>query len=207
MTAVPMSPQNQPIALAQPKAGMMCSMSLSEYIKFCCTGIMPAVVEHVRTRSAVHDALVCWSDLLGILEPACATRPDACEPELRILRYVDLPPATINEAGQVVPSEERIISICAPMNKALMVAELNVEPENLTAQRQPYTLPIYKRVNIASFPDGFCLPFDPADQPGLFVNVQHLMMPAKSGFSAYVKNWDPTSPASFSVRGRMWACC
>lgn len=184
-------------------------MTLAEYSQYCCSGKLPAAIEAARRKSERLSDLIDYAELLGNLEPACAERPDACEPEIIVTRSITVPatdPDETNEDGELIPTEERVISVCAPLNKALMVKELEVTPDNATAEDQPHTQPVYKRVNIAGFGE-WCLPFEPMDQSGLFVSVQNLLVPPKAGFSVYVQNYDGDSPAEYKVRARMWACC
>lgn len=179
-------------------------MSLAEYSQYCCSGKLPASVEALKSQSERLSDLIDLALLLGTLEPACANRPDPCEPEIIVTRSIEVAHADPDTEGSVV--EERVISVCAPLNKALMVKELEITPENATAEDQPHTQPVYKRVNIAGFGE-WCLPFEPMDQPGLFVSVQNLLVPPKAGFSVYVQNYDTVSPAQYKVRARLWACC
>lgn len=179
-------------------------MTLAEYSQYCCSGKLPAAIEAAKHKSELLSDLIDFADLLGYLEPACAERPDPCEPEIIVTRSIEVAHADPDTPDSVV--EERVISICAPLNKALMVKELEVTPDNSTAEDQPHTQPVYKRVNIAGFGE-WCLPFEPMDQPGLFVSVQNILVPPKAGFSVYVQNFDVDSPALYNVRARMWACC
>lgn len=182
------------------------SMSLADYARFCCTGRLPPQVEQLKKKSEVHKAFIEVLELIGKLEPDCVFEPSGCDPEIRVTRSVEVAAATLNADGTITPSEERLISVCAPMNKALMVKELEVLPENDTAEEQPVTQPIYKRVNIAGFGE-WCLPFEPLNQAGLFVSVQNILVPPEAGFSVYVQNYDTVSPALYKLRSRLWACC
>jgi hypothetical protein len=120
-------------------------------------------------------------------------------------RDVTVAPATLVD-GVVTPSEERILSFCAPLNKPLVVDQLRVTPGNLTASNQPFTQPVYKRVNLGTFGE-WCLPFEPTDGPGLFSNVEHVVVPPKGGYSVYVQNFNPASEAIYHVHSEIWACC
>lgn len=183
-----------------------CNMTLSEYVQYCCTGMLPAKIANVLNGppSFLKD-LLCAFDTISILEPRSATRPGVCDPVIVVDKWITVPPATVVD-GDVVPSEARVTSICAPMNRALVIQESRVLPTNLTAQTQPHTQPIYKRVNLASFGE-WCLPFEPIDEQGLFVNVEHIVVPPRAGYSIYVQNFDTEGPATYQYHARMWASC
>jgi hypothetical protein len=181
-------------------------VGLIEYIHYCCTGEIPKVWREFIAEGGFLADLVRFAYSIGALEPVCAIRPGVCDPEIVIDRDITVPVATIGAGGAVTPSEEKVISICAPMNRALVVRELKVTPANLTASTQPKTQPVYKRVNLAGFGE-WCLPFEPHESPGLFANVQNIITPPKAGFSVFVQNHSTTSEAVYHVHGRMWACC
>jgi hypothetical protein len=181
-------------------------MTLAEYARYCCTGRLPDSIEAMRRKSPIAGDIVDIFELLGWLIPAGTLRPGPCDPEIKVTRSIEVAAATLNEDGTITPSEERVISICAPMNKALMVAELEITPENQTAENQPFTQPVYKRVNIAGFGE-WCLPFEPLEAAGQFVSVQNILVPPQAGFSAYVQNYNPTNPALYHLKARMWASC
>jgi hypothetical protein len=179
-------------------------MGLVEYVQFCCTGQMPKSWQDAFNQGGILTELLKGAAIIGALEPLCATRPGVCDPVAVVDRTIPVAPATIVD-GKVVPTEERVISICAPMNRALVVDELRVLPANLTATTQGANQPEYKRVNLASFGE-WCLPFEPEDRSGQFVNVEHVIVPPKAGYSVFVSNDDPFSEALYQLRGRMWAC-
>jgi hypothetical protein len=179
---------------------------LIEYIRYCCTGELPKAWQRLIQEGGFLADLFRFAHAIGALEPVCAIRPGVCDPEIVIDRDITVPVATLNPDGSIKPSEEKVISICAPMNRALVVRELMVTPANLTASTQPKTQPVYKRVNLAGFGE-WCLPFEPHESPGLFANVQNIIVPPKAGFSVFVENHSTTSEAVYHVHGRMWACC
>jgi hypothetical protein len=194
-----------PGLLKDKPAGMICSMSLVEYIKYCCTGEFPASVATVRRKSAFLDDIVCLADLLGALEPLCASRPGVCDVRAVVDRDIAVGPATLNANGSVTPSEARATSICAPMNRALVVEVLRVTPANLTAADSGQAE--FKRVNLGTFGENWCLAFEPQDTPGQFANVEHIVTPPGAGFTLHAKNFDPFSEAVFHLHAEMWACC
>lgn len=188
-------------------AELVCRMTLAEYTRYCCTGKLPRRVrEIVEGQPSFLRDLVCAMDLIGMLEPLAATRPGACDPVMVVDRQIVVPAATKDLDGKIVPAERRAISYCAPVNRALVVAESRITAGNLTGASQPVTQPIYKKVNLGTFGE-WCLPFEPPDAPGQFANVEHVVMPPEAGYSVYVQNWDTESEAVYHVHSRMWASC
>lgn len=185
-------------------------MSLADYAKFCCTGRLPQNVAAALSQAAQDPtlkAILCAMEIVGALEPLSATRPGVCDPVIVIDRDIVVPPATTDiDTGVVTPSEQLVTAICAPMNRALVVQKSRVTAANLTAARQPVVMPIYKRVNLASFGE-WCLPFEPTDGPNSFHNIEHIIVPAMAGYSIYVQNWNPTSEAVYHYHAKMWASC
>lgn len=182
-------------------------ISLIDWLSYCCTGKLPAVVCEALAQGGFLADLIRFNALIGNLQPLCAERPGVCDPEVVVDKQIVVPPATMNPDGSVTPSEVRAISYCAPVNRALVVRESTITAGNLTAASQPRTQPVFKRVNIATFPDGFCLPFEPADMPGQFTNVQNVVAWPEAGFSVFVQNFDPNSEAVYHLHSRLWACC
>jgi hypothetical protein len=179
-------------------------MSLADYIIYCCTGQLPNSILSVKNKSQFLSDLVCMAELLGVLEPACATRPGVCDPVVVVDRDITLPVATINEAGQTVPSEALAIPICAPMNRALVIKTLRLLPADLTAAE--FGEVEFKKVNLGGFGE-WCLAFEPQGGPGLFVNVEHIITPPAGGFSLHAKNHSTANQATFHLHAEMWACC
>lgn len=187
-------------------AGMLCSMTLVEYLHYCCTGQIPANVQKLMSQGGFIADLLCALDIIGALEPLCATRPGVCDPAIDVEKDIHVPPAKLNPDGSVTPSQVRAISYCAPMNRALVVAENRITAVNLVASTQPTAQPIFKRVSLGTFGE-FCLPFEPADEPGLFSNVEHVIVPPQGGFSVFLQNFNTTAEAVYHLHARMWACC
>ena len=187
--------------------GLICNVSLSEYVSYCCTGRPPQRLMDILNGppSFLRD-LLCALDTIGALEPLAATRPGVCDPVIVVDKDIVLPPAVLNADGTVTPTEERVTSFCAPMNRALVIQEARVTAANLTAARQPVVQPIFKRVNLGTFGE-WCLPFEPPSEPNQFVNVEHVVVPPSAGYSIYVQNFDPTSEAVYHYHARMWASC
>jgi hypothetical protein len=184
-------------------------MSLAEYVHYCCTGNLPANVRAALSQAAQDPflrALLCAAEIVGALEPLSATRPSVCDPVIFFTRQITLPAATLNPDGSVTPSEERVISFCAPTNRALVIEKSRLSAANDVAANQPIPLPVYKRVNLATFGE-WCLPFEPDSLPGSFVNVEHIIVPPGAGFSIYTQNHNPNAEAVFFYEARFWAAC
>lgn len=183
-------------------------MSLTDYVKFCCTGTLPGNVAAALSKAATDPylkAILCAAEILGYLEPAAATRPGVCDPAIYYERQISVPAATLVDSV-IVPAEVRVISFCAPINRALVIEESRVTAGNAAALVQPIAMPLYKRVNLASFGE-WCLPFEPLDAPGAFSNVEHIIVPAGAGFSIYVQNFDTSGVALYNYKARFWASC
>lgn len=192
-----------------PQSILCYPMSLADYSRYCCTGQLPASVKHALSQAAqdpVLRAILCAMEIVGALEPLSATRPGVCDPVIYFTRQVTLPAATLNADGSVTPTEARVISFCAPTNRALVIEKSRVSAGNEIAANQPVPMPVYKRVNLATFGE-WCLPFEPDSLPGAFVNVEHIIVPPGAGFSIYVQNWNPNGEAIYNYKARFWASC
>lgn len=185
-------------------SGLCPPMSLAEYLLYCCTGQLPQAVRKACAKSQTLHDLVCMAELLGLLEPACATRPGVCDPVVVVDRDIFLPPAVLDVNGNVVPSEAKAISICAPMNRALVVKTLRLTPADLTAAESGEVE--FKKVNLGTFGE-WCFAFEPPGGPGLIVNVEHIITPPEGGFSLHAKNHSTANNATFHLHAEMWACC
>lgn len=183
------------------------SISLVEWLQMCCNGRLPGVVSQAINEGGYLAHLVKFAQLIGGLEPLCASRPGVCDPVVVVDKDITVPPATLNQDGTITPNERRVISYCAPMNRALIIQRSRTTAANLTAAEQPITQPIMKRVNLATFPDGWCLSFEPPDMAGQFSNVEHIVVPPQAGYSIFVQNFNPNSEAVYHHHARMWACC
>lgn len=181
-------------------------MSLTDYIFYCCTGQLPASVEAVRRKSPFLNDLVCMAQLLGALEPLCAFRPGVCDPVVVVDRQISVPAATTDPDGVVTQGQERAISICAPLNRALVVKKLRLTPDPNNAVALASGEVEFKRVNLGGFGE-WCLPFEPEGGPGTFVNVENIIVPPSAGFTLFGKNNSTTNPAIMNLHAEMWACC
>jgi hypothetical protein len=196
--------------VAELPRSILCNpMSLADYTRYCCTGNLPAQVQVALSQAAQDPtlrAILCALEIVGALEPLSATRPGVCDPVIFFTRQVTLPAATVNADGSVTPSEGRVISFCAPTNRALVIQRSRVSAGNDIAANQPVSQPVYKRVNLATFGE-WCLPFEPDGLPGSFVNVEHIIVPPGAGFSIYVQNFNPNGEAVYNYEARFWASC
>lgn len=188
-----------------PMQGLLPSISLAEWSKFCCSGQLPKAVLEGLQQGGFYADLIRFAQLIGGLEPLAVSRPGACDPVIVVERDITVPAATEVD-GVVTPSEERVFSFCAPMNRALMLSKFRVSPANLTASQQPVTQPIYKKVNLATFGE-WCFAFEPDSNLGQFTNVENILIPPRAGFSVYVQNYNPASEAVYHVKAKMWASC
>jgi hypothetical protein len=200
-------PKPVPIQKQPGQEKIVCKMTLTEYAMYCCTGVLPLQLQAALDQPSFLKDILCALDFTGRLEPETAHRPGACDIRVIVDADIIVPEAVINDSGMIVPSEKKAITICAPLNRALMVDQLRVSPSNLTAARQPRTQPVYKRVNLGTFGENWCLSFEPAEQPNQFVNIEHILVPPKAGFSVFVQNFDLSSEAIYHVHAEMWASC
>lgn len=181
-------------------------ISLVDWLKYCCTGELPSVVCSALQKGGFLADLIRFHALVGTLEPRCAREPGVCDPSIVVDKEVTVPVATLNPDGTVMPSEVRVVSFCAPLNRALVVEESRVTAVNAAAAAQPFTQPVYKRFNLGTFGE-FCLSFEPGDMPGQFVNTEHIIVPPAGGYSIFVQNFDIANVAIYRFHALMWACC
>lgn len=199
------------LQVAQPvNPGIGCNpISLADYIAAVCKGFMPASWLAVggNEPSQFLKDLVCFASAIGGLEPLSAIRPAATELVTVFDKTVEIPPATVAADGKIVPAEAKLIQICAPMGKSLVVDKLRALPANLTATESGDV--VFKRMAVFGFSEGFCPPGEPADGDdlGTFQNVEHIILRPEAGFDVHGRNHDPFSPALIHIHARMWAAC
>jgi hypothetical protein len=188
------------------KKALACDpIDLNDFMKICCSGKLPPRVAALLERCQKDPALrasLCAADILGALEPAAATRPGACDPVIHYTRQVTVPVA---EAANR-PSEVLIASFCAPTNRALVIDKCRVSPGNAVAAAQPETQPVMRLAKLSPF-DALCLPFEPPQKAGAFVNVEHLILPSEAGFTLHVQNWNLAAEAIYDIEIKLWASC
>jgi len=183
-------------------------MSLGSYIRACMgKGGFPAAPWADGDRPTTVRDLVSILCYLGEFEPAGASRPGACNLVTVFDKGIGLPPATIGPDGKVIPSTGKLIKICAPADKSLVVHKLRGLPANLTASESGSVFS--KVMQVMGFSEGFCPPGEPGDggDIGTFQNIEHVVLCPGAGFDLYARNYSPFSPALFSVHAEMWATC
>lgn len=186
--------------------------TLDEFIFARCQGKTPAALVRLfeSLETAVGRDIFKMAYAIGALEPLAALRPEIGELVMVFDKTVTVPRATsvtTNGVTVITPTEAKLIRICAPMGKALVIETLRALPVNLAAV-QSGTL-TFKRVNAVGFSEGFCPPGEPADgdDEGTFQNVEHILLRPEAGFDLFAKNSDPTSDALVHVTARMWTAC
>jgi hypothetical protein len=191
-------------------AGIGCiPITLMDWISSACKGKVPASYLQVGDGgpSQFLKDLICFASAIGGLEPLSAMRPSAIELVTVFDKTVEVPVATLNALGVIVPSEAKLIQICAPMAQALVVDRLRATAANLTATQNGDI--VFKRLAVMGFSEGFCPPGEPADGDdlGTFQNVEHVILRPEAGFDVHARNHSLFSPALFHIHARMWAAC
>ena len=182
-------------------------ITLESYLKACFgRGPLPAAPwaqgdQPITTREVV--SILC---ALGWFEPAAADRPGACDVVTIFDKTVEVPPATI-VAGEVEPAEVKLVSFCAPLDKAQVVKIARVTPANLTASDSGEAF--YKAMQVMGFSEGFCPPGEPGNgqEEGTFNTVENILLCPGSTFDISARNFDAFSPALFDVFIRAWGTC
>lgn len=184
-----------------------CKSTVTEWFRVCKAGGVPASAAGLASRSEFAEAVVCLAAMTGALEPLDATRPSVCTPVTTFERTVEVPPATTDPEGNVVPSQRKLIKICAPLHQSLVVDDLDISPANLTATESGEI--VFPRNGVFGFSEGFCFPFEPGDgnDVGVFYNVNRIVLCPGSGFDVHGRNNSPFSNALFHVKARLWGAC
>jgi len=194
-----------------PNPGVVCpQVTVADYLAACkCKGGAPTAFQHLGNGepSQFLKDLVCLFSTIGALEPLSARWPGACDLVTVFDKTVEIPPATLNSLGQLVPGEKKLIQICAPMGQALVVEKLRARPVNLTAVQKGDI--VFKRLAVFGFSEGFCPPGEPADGDdlGTFQNIENVLLSPESGFDVHARNSDLYSPGLIHIYARMWATC
>lgn len=183
-----------------------CRISLEEWIHYCRHGKRPTQFELLE-RDEYGRALLCALQLVGAAEPLSATRPDACAIKYIFDKTIVVPPATVDEDGNITPTDGVLIKICASMGEMLVVDKLRVLPANLTAKEKGEV--VFKKMAVFGFSEGFCLPGEPGDSDplGTFQNYEHIVLCPGAGLDVWGRNHDPFSSASFDVHAEIWTAC
>jgi hypothetical protein len=191
-------------------AGIGCNpITLPEWIQAACKGNVPDSYRSLGqgAPSQLLKDLICFASAIGGLEPLAAMRPPAIELVTVYDKTVEVPVATLGPTGAIVPAEMKLIQICAPMGKALVVEYLRALPANLTATQSGDI--VFKRLAVMGFSEAFCPPGEPGDGDdlGTFQNVEHVVLRPEAGFDVHARNHSLFSTALFHIFGRMWTAC
>jgi len=184
-------------------------LALVDYVSFCFGRRKDSPI----TPWAYNDRPLTAQDLtsilcaLGAFEPLGATYPRACDIVTSFDDIVEVPPATIDAEGNVVPSTKKLIKICAPVHRSLVVDFLEGIAANLTAWESGEVFS--KALQVFGFSEMFCLPGEPGDGDdiGTFSNIRRIVLCPGSGFELSARNNSAFSPALFHVKAVMWTTC
>ncbi len=182
-------------------------ITLESYLKACFgRGPLPAAPWAQGDQPITTQDVVSILCALGWFEPAAADRPGACDVVTIFDKTVEVPAATIVD-GEVVPAEKKLVSFCAPLDKAQVVKIARVTPANLTASDSGEAF--YKALQVMGFSEGFCPPGEPAsgDKEGTFNTIENILLCPGSTFDISARNFDPFSPALFHAFIRAWGTC
>jgi len=199
--------------MAGPQESLIpCSqVTVADYLQACkCRGGAPSSFNNLANPNASQTLkdLICFAATIGALEPLTTVRPGACDIVTVFDKWVEVPPATLDTTGQVVPGEKALIKICAPMGQALVVERCRALPANLTAMQNGDI--VFKRQAVFGFSEGFCPPGEPGDGDdnlGTYQNIEHVLLSPEAGFDVHGRNFDLFSPALIHIHARMWATC
>jgi hypothetical protein len=185
-------------------------MSLKEYVQACMAvgvGNVPGFPWAQADEPLSAKDVVGILCALGALEPLGASAPRACDIVSVFNRSILLPPATVDSAGKVQPSQARLFYVCAPRHRSLVVDELRVRADDLTAAECGTAF--FKALQVMGFSESFCPPGEPGDgtDKGVFSTVEHVVLCPGAGFDVHARNFSTVSPARFSVFYRGWGTC
>jgi hypothetical protein len=188
--------------------------TLDDFIVARCNGKIPKSLVQLfdSLQTEVGRDIFRMASAIGALEPLASVRPEIGEFAMVFDKTVTIARATTTGtvgtgSYKVIPGEAKLIRICAPMGKALVIETLRALPVNLTAVQSGSLK--FKRVNVAGFSEGFCPPGEPADgdDEGTYQNLEHILLRPESGFDLYAENFDTTAEAMVHVSARMWTAC
>lgn len=181
---------------------------LDDFILAMCSGKVPASLVRLleSLETAVGRDIFKIAYAIGALQPLSAIRPDVGELVMVFDKTVPVPAATTVD-GKVVPGQAKLIRICAPQGKSLVVETLRALPVNMASVDNGSLL--FKRANVFGFSEGFCPPGEPADGDdlGTYQNVEHFLLRPESGFDLYAENFDTANQGLVHVTARMWTAC
>lgn len=184
--------------------------SAEKFFRDGCAGNVPQALNNLfaNLKTSTGQDLFCILNGIGALEPLSFTRPGAGEIVQVYDKAFTAPAATFEADGVTIkPSDVKLISLCAPDGKALVVKILRATAADLTASEHGEIL--MKRLAVVGFSEGFCPAGEPGDgdEDGTFQNIEHLILPSRAGFDVYGRNHWPYGPATFKLHGEMWETC
>jgi hypothetical protein len=184
-------------------------LSAVEFVRAACEGKIPGGLVHLfkSLETDLGRDLFCLANAIGALEPLSFTRPGAGELVQVYDKTIVVAAATLNADGTVKPRDGKLIQMCAPDGKVLVVKTLRAAPVDLTATL--FGNIAMKRLAVMGFSEGFCPAGEPADGDdlGTFQNIEHVLLPPKAGFDVYARNNSVFGPATFSIHAEMWETC
>jgi len=186
-------------------------VSVAAYCAYCHgrSKVSPTIPWSLKTDPVTIQDIVSVLCALGLFEPAGAHRPGICDIVTSFDDMVEVPPATFDAEGNVVPSTKVLIKICAPAHRSLVVDFLEGIAANLTAWESGEVFS--KSLQVPGFSEAFCPPGEPGPGSptdlGVFSQVRRIVLGPGAGFDLSARNHDPFSPALFHVKGVMWSTC
>ena len=183
-------------------------MDVGSFMRACMgKGSLPAAPWARQDQPLSIQNVVSVLCALGYFEPAGLTRPTGCDLRMIYDKTVEVPPATLDANGKVVPSEAKLVRFCAPSHRSLVVDKLRALPANLTATESGEVFS--KTQQVMGFSEGFCPAGEPGDGDdlGTFQMAEHVVLCPEAGFDLHARNHDPFSPALFHVFAESWATC
>ncbi len=183
-------------------------MDTASFLRACFgKGSLPAAPWAQQDHPLTFRDLVQLLCTLGRFEPRGLTHPTACDIVSIFNKTVEVPPATLDAAGKIVPSVAKLIRFCAPSHRSLVVSEIRATPANLTAAESGAVFS--KTQQVMGFSEGFCPAGEPGDGDdiGTFQTPEHIILCPEAGFDLHARNFDDTSPALFNIFAKSWTTC
>ncbi len=183
-------------------------MDATSFMRACFgKGALPAAPWATQDHPLTLRDIVQILCVLGKFEPRGISKPTACDIVTIFDKTVEVPPATIDGNGKIVPSFEKLIRFCAPSHRSLVVDQLRALPANLTATENGEVFS--KTQQVMGFSEAFCPAGEAGDGDGLgtFQMAEHVVLCPEAGFDLHARNHDPFSPALFHVFAKSWATC
>lgn len=185
-------------------------MFAEEFYRALCSGTLPKGLQNLfkDLETPVGVDLFDIANSIGALEPLAFLRPSAGDIVEVYDKSVTVDPATFAPDGvTVIPTDRKLIEICCPDEKILVVKTLRGAAADLTASEFGEIL--MKRMAVMGFSEGFCPAGEPGDGDdfGTIQNIEHVILVPKAGFDVTARNHSPYGPATFSIHAEMWTTC